>query len=104
MESDKELDREKAGITQLQEIHIKMEDREKNKIWILPSGKDKLLDLYIKNVKDDIIKSLKQSTQSYITEDERKAIENLMNDDSIVICPVDKRTVTVMLSTEDYIK
>ena len=54
-----------------QEIYTKMEEREKNKAWMPPGGRDKSLDLYIKLVKDDTINNLKRTSKSNTTEQER---------------------------------
>ena len=61
-----------------------------------------MLDLNIKLVKDEVIYNLKRTSKSNITEQERKAIASLMNDNAIIMHPADKRTGVVIMDTNDY--
>ena len=58
-------------------------------MWLPPEGSDISLDLYIKLVNDDVINNLKRTLKSNITEQERKAMASLLNDNTIIIDPAD---------------
>ena len=52
-------------------------------------GRDRWLDLYILEVRDDIIKGLNKDFKMNITKQEDKALKELLYDDSIIIRPSD---------------
>ena len=68
------------------------------------SGRDKWLDIYIKEVRDDIIKGLRKDFKMNITPNEEKALRELLYDDSIVIRPCDKSSGIVILDKEYYVQ
>ena len=85
-------------------LHDKIKARERNKIFIPPTGRDKNLDLYIDLVKEDILKNISRKHNSNLTDKERNALKTLMNDQSIIIRPADKGSGIVIMDTDDYIK
>ena len=48
------------------------------------------MDLYIEMVKEEIIQGIKKNKSSNITNDEKKALRELMEDQTIVIRPADR--------------
>ena len=67
-------------------------------------GRDKWLDIYIDCVRDDIVHGLQKLIPLMnITKEEEKAFQDLLNDDSIVIRPADKRSGITVLNRKDYI-
>ena len=55
--------------------------------WTPNSGRDRWLDMYVEQVRDDIIKGLSKDFKMNITNNEEKALRELLYDDSIVIRP-----------------
>lgn len=74
----------------------------KSSTWTPNSGRDKWLDYYIENVKNDIVKGLTRNFKMNIAKGEEKALRDLMNDSSIVIRPADKGSGIVVMDTVDY--
>ena len=62
------------------------------------------MDIYIEMVKEEIIQGIKKNKSSNITNGEKKALRELMEDQTIVIRPADKGSGVVVLDTEEYIK
>ena len=85
------------------EISKEKQARERNKIFMPPTGRDANLDLYIDLIQEDIMKGLKCNNGSNITEKERLALKSLMNNDNIVIRPADKGSGVVVMDKDDYI-
>ena len=74
----------------------------KSSDWTPNSGRDLWLDLYVETVRDDIIKGLHRNFKMNITENEEKALKELLYDDSIVIRPSDKSSAVVIMNKSDY--
>ena len=70
--------------------------------WTPREGRDKWLDQYIKEVKDDIIRGLRRDFSKNITRSEEEAIRQLFHDNSIVIRPADKGSGIVIMDAETY--
>ena len=100
-ETDSENDNESLK-SSVQEVHNKIDAREKNKIWMPPTGRDPSLDLYIELVKEDVISGINIKKFSNITKNERIALTNLMKDDTIIIRPADKGSGIVVMNRNDY--
>jgi hypothetical protein len=66
------------------------------------SGRDRWLDMYVEQVRDDIIKGLSKDFKMNITNNEEKALRELLYDDSIVIRPSDKSSGVVIINRSDY--
>ena len=81
----------------------KIEARERNKIFMPPSGRDLNLDLYIELIKEDIFKGISNQTKNNLTCGEKEALKSLMNDEDIVIRPADKGSGIVVMDRKDYI-
>ena len=86
----------------VEKIHRNIEATERNKIWMLPPGRDPSLDLYIEMVKQDIINGITK-TKDNLTNQERQTFRELMKDDSVVIRSADKGSGIVILNSEDYV-
>ena len=71
--------------------------------WTPDKGRDKWLDAYIDEVKDDVIKGLHRNFNMNITKSEEKAMRNLLNDPAIVIRPADKGSGIVILDSNTYV-
>ena len=57
-----------------------------------PKGRDPSLHLYIEMVKEDITNGLSRNKWSNASEQERKAIKDIMNNDIVVARPAYKRS------------
>ena len=75
----------------------------KSKTWTPEEGRDKWLDEYIRQVKEDVIRGLKRNFSSNITRAEEKAMKELLTDQSIVIRPADKGSGIVIMDTDKYV-
>ncbi len=60
--------------------------------------------MYIEVVKQDITSDLKKNMYVNLTKDEERALQHLMQDDSIVIRPADKQSGIVVMDYKDYDK
>ena len=58
--------------------------------------------MYVEQVRDDIIKGLSKDFKMNITNNEEKALRELLYDDSIVIRPSDKSSGVVIMNISDY--
>ena len=58
--------------------------------------------MYVEQVRDDIIKGLSKDFKMNITNNEEKALRELLYDDSIVIRPSDKSSGVVIMNRSDY--
>ena len=74
----------------------------KSNDWTPSPGRDRWLDMYIQEVKDDIIKGLNKNFKMNINEQEETALRELLYDETIVIRPSDKSNTIVILNREDY--
>lgn len=74
----------------------------KRSTWTPDKGRDKWLDSYIQEVKDDVIKGLHRDFKMNITSSEEKAMKDLLNDTSIIIRPADKGSGIVVLDSTAY--
>ena len=70
----------------------------KSSVWTPNAGRDRWLDMYIEQIHDGIIKDFKMN----ITNNEEKALRELLYDDSIVIRPSDKSSGVVIMNRSDY--
>lgn len=59
--------------------------RKKKSSWTPEAGRDKWLDAYIQNVKDDIISGLKRNFRMNVSNAEEKAMRELLDDNTVVI-------------------
>ncbi len=83
----------------------KQEEQKKKRTDNMPQlAREKWLDIYIEVVKQDIISDLKKNVHMNLTKDDERALQNLMQDDSIVIRPTDKGSGIVMMDYKDYDK
>lgn len=71
--------------------------------WTPEEGRDKWLDEYIKQVKEDVIRGLNRKFSSNITSSEDKAMRELLHDHSIIIRPADKGSGIVVMDTNKYV-
>jgi hypothetical protein len=74
----------------------------KSSDWAPTPGRDCWLDLYVQVVRDDIIKGLRKDFKINITNQEEKALKELLYDESIVIRPSDKSSGIVILNRSEY--
>ena len=74
----------------------------KSSDWTPNSGRDRWLDMYVEQVRDGIIKGLSKDFKVNITNNEEKALRELLYDDSIVIRPSDKSSGVVIMNRSDY--
>ena len=74
----------------------------KSSDWTPNSGRDCWLDMYVEQVRDDIIKGLSKDFKMNITNNEEKALRELLYDDYIVIRPSDKSSGVVIMNISDY--
>jgi hypothetical protein len=58
--------------------------------------------MYLEQVRDDIIKGLNKDFKMNITNNEEKALRELLYDDSIVIRSSDKSSGVVIMNRSDY--
>jgi hypothetical protein len=70
----------------------------KSSDWTPHSGSDRWLDIYVEQVRDDIIKGLSKDFKMNITNNEEKALRELLYDDSIVIRLSDKSSGVVIMN------
>ena len=82
----------------IQRIHENIDARERNKIWMPPSGRDPSLDMYIEMVKEDVIDGISRNNRDNLNEEERQALRDLSKDDTIVIRPADKGSGVVIMN------
>lgn len=71
--------------------------------WTPEEGRDKWLDEYIRQVKEDVIRGLNRKFSSNITVSEDKAMRELLHDQSIIIRPADKGSGIVVMDTNQYV-
>ena len=74
----------------------------KRSTWTPDKGRDKWLDSYIQEIKDDIIKRLHRDFKMNTTSSEEKAMQDLLNETSIIIRPADKGSGIVVLDSTAY--
>jgi len=74
----------------------------KSSDWTPTPGRDRWLDLYVQVVRDDIIKGLRKDFKINITNQEEKALKELLYDESIAIRPSDKSSRIVILNRSEY--
>ncbi len=74
-----------------------------NKGWTPPNTQDRKLEEYCMKTRLEVLLSQpKKSKKHNLTADERRALQDLRNDTSIVIKPADKGGATVILDKTDY--
>lgn len=71
--------------------------------WTPSEGRDKWLDQYIREVKDDVISGLRKNFKMNITTAEEEALRDLLSDSDIVIRPADKGSGIVILDSKHYV-
>ena len=74
----------------------------KSSDWTPISGRDRWLDMYVEQVRDDIIKGLGKDFKLNITNNEGKTLREFLHDDYIVIQPSDKSSCVVIMNRSDY--
>jgi hypothetical protein len=74
----------------------------KESIWTPDKGRDKWLDTYIEEVKDDVLNGLHRNFKMNITPSEEKEMKDLLNDPTIIIRPADKGSGIVILGANSY--
>jgi hypothetical protein len=72
--------------------------------WTPEKGRAPFLDLYIDNVKNDIVGNLMRRKEKNITTKEHRALLDLMYDENIVIRPADKGSGIVIMNKDKYIE
>ena len=72
--------------------------------WTPEKGRDPWLNLYEEEVIQSVINGLAKNCNSNLTKGEEQAIMELMNDDDIIIRPVDKGSGVVVMGAADYFK
>ena len=70
--------------------------------WTPAEGRNRWLDQYLVEVKNDIMNGLKRDFRMNITKLEERALKTLMNDNSIVIRPADKGSGIVIMDSDAY--
>lgn len=71
--------------------------------WTPEEDRDKWLDEYIRQVKEDVIRGLNRKFSSNITVSEDKAMRELLHDQIIIIRPADKGSGIVVMDTNKYV-
>ena len=71
--------------------------------WTPEPGRNRWLDAYIDEVKEDIISGLSRNKKFNLTKQETAAFQELLTDESIVIRPADKGSGVVVMNSQDYI-
>lgn len=84
------------------EYNNKFKAEKKRKSFTPLPGRDKWMDLYIQNVKDDIIQGLRKNSKMNITKEEENAMREILNDNTIVIRPADKGSGIVVMDADKY--
>ena len=74
----------------------------KQSTWTSDKGRDKWLETYIEEVKDDLLNGLHRNFKMNITPSEEKAMKDLLNDPTIIIRPADKCSGIVILDVNSY--
>jgi hypothetical protein len=74
----------------------------KESIWTPDKGRDKWLDTYIEEVKDDVLNGLHRNFKMNITPSEEKEMKDLLNDPTIIIRSADKGSGIVILGANSY--
>ncbi|KAK3106951.1 hypothetical protein FSP39_003763 [Pinctada imbricata] len=80
----------------------KMKKQNANRQWTPAEGRNRWLDQYVTEVKNDIIKGLKRDFKMNVTKGEENALKSLMNDNSIIIRPADKGSGIVIIDADSY--
>ena len=70
--------------------------------WTPNSGRDCWLDMYVEQIRDDIIKGVSKDFKLNIINNEEKALTELFYDVSIVLRPSDKSSGVVIINRSDY--
>ena len=65
-------------------------------------GRNRWLDQYIIEVKDDIMKNLKRDFKNNMTKQEAKAMNDLLNDDTIILRSSDKGSGIAIMDADKY--
>ena len=65
-------------------------------------GRNRWLDQYTIEDKDDIMKNLKRDFKNNMTKQEAKAMNDLLNDDTIILRPSDKGSGIVIMDADKY--
>ncbi|XP_062579651.1 uncharacterized protein LOC134241631 [Saccostrea cucullata] len=79
------------------------EKKKSNSKWTPEEGRDKWLDEYIRQVKEDVIRGLSRNFSSNITISEESAMRELLEDPNIIIRPADKGSGVVVMDTDKYV-
>ena len=75
-----------------------------NSTFILPAGRDTVLDFYIKAITHEIFTSKRKwNIKSDLSQEEQVALKSLSQDDNIVIKKSDKGSKIAIMNREDYI-
>ena len=78
--------------------------KKKPSTWTPKAGRDKWLDAYIKAVKEDVIAGLNRNFKLNITNEEERAMKELLSDDEIVIRPADNSSGIVVMDRDEYVE
>ena len=70
--------------------------------WTPNSGRDRWLHMYVEQFRDDIIKGLSKHFKMTITNNEEKALRELLYEDCIAIRHSDKACGVVIMNISDY--
>ena len=76
----------------------------KSKSKFDPKGKDAAIEIYLSRLEEEILDINTKIKYHNVTREERKAIESLRNDKSIIIKEADKGSGIVIWDREDYLK
>lgn len=77
-------------------------EKKKSKNWSPTDGREKDLDVFINNVKSEILNGLKRDHKMNLSTKEKKSLQGLMNDESVVIRPADKGSGIVIMDASHY--
>jgi hypothetical protein len=65
-------------------------------------GRNRWLDQYIIEVKNDIMKNLKRDFKNNMTKQEAKTMNDLLNDDTIILRPIDNGSGIAVMDADKY--
>ena len=74
----------------------------KQSTWTPPKGRDPWLDMYMAEIKREIISQANKKSSKNLSKDEEQALLNLVEDESIIIRPADKGSGIVIIDADDY--